>query len=343
LTEVKEQHFSRRTRDRQKISVPSIVRERLAGRSGCMREIWMGERGAYGSRLGDRFGLPDAPAFITRSLHKAPIAVTQIKGGGERPVLTTPIAREDAFLVALQLRDCVDHELWFDERPVRVPAYLAGLTSFYDLKRNPIAYMGSAFHSLMFYLPRKSLDAIADQEGTAPIDGLRLKPGIAADDAVIRSLGSAMLSAFEHPDHASRLFVDHVTLALAGHVAQTYGGLKVAPMPTRGGLAPWQERRVNELLDANLDGDISVMLLADACGLSSRHFSRAFRKTTRLSPHQWLLKRRVDKATQILRNPHIALADVAIACGFFDQSHFTRVFTRWVGSSPGQWRRAHRN
>ena len=82
------------------------------------------------------------------------------------------------------------------------------------------------------------------------------------------------------------------------------------------------------------------MLLANACGLSSKHFSRAFRQSNGLSPHQWLLQRRVDKAKRVLRDPRVAIADVAIACGFSDQSHFTRVFTRWVGSSPGQWRRA---
>ena len=211
----------------------------------------MGETGAYGSRLGDRFGLSEAPAFVTRSLRKSPIAVTQIKGGSERPVLTAPIPREDAFLVALQLHDCVDHELWLDERPVPVPAYLAGLTTFYDLRRNPIAYVNSTFHSLMFYLPRASLDAIAHEEGAAPISELRLAAGVAVDDTVMRSLCGAMLAAFEHPDQVSRLFVDHVTLAAAAHVAQAYGGLKVAQTSARGGLAPWQQRRVEALLEAN--------------------------------------------------------------------------------------------
>jgi AraC-like DNA-binding protein len=90
----------------------------------------------------------------------------------------------------------------------------------------------------------------------------------------------------------------------------------------------------------DLDGDTSVMVLARACGQSTKHFSRAFCQSIGLPPHQWLLQRRVDKAKQLLRDSRSPLADVAVDCGFADQSHFTRVFTRAVGISPGQWRRA---
>ena len=82
------------------------------------------------------------------------------------------------------------------------------------------------------------------------------------------------------------------------------------------------------------------MVLARVCGLSTKHFSCAFRQSTGLPPHQGLLQRRVEKAKQLLRDSRSPLADVAADCGFADQSHFTRVFTRAVGISPGQWRRA---
>jgi AraC family transcriptional regulator len=62
-----------------------------------------------------------------------------------------------------------------------------------------------------------------------------------------------------------------------------------------------------------------------------------------LAPHQWLQQRRIDKAKQLLRADTMALAEVAAACGFADQSHFTRVFTRTLGIGPGHWRRAHRD
>ena len=87
------------------------------------------------------------------------------------------------------------------------------------------------------------------------------------------------------------------------------------------------------------DGEITVMQLAAACGLSGHHFSRAFRHSTGVAPHQWLLQRRIEKAKQLLRQSRLPLSEVAAVCGFAHQSHFTRAFARLVGVSPGRWRR----
>ena len=79
--------------------------------------------------------------------------------------------------------------------------------------------------------------------------------------------------------------------------------------------------------------------LAEECGLSPRHFARAFRQSTGVPPHRWLMRHRVQRAKELLRRQALSLADIALRCGFADQSHFTRVFSREVGFSPGQWRR----
>jgi AraC-like DNA-binding protein len=107
----------------------------------------------------------------------------------------------------------------------------------------------------------------------------------------------------------------------------------------RGGLAPWQAHRAKALMDTNLGAKLPLSQLAEECGLSTRHFARAFRQTTGVPPHRWLLGRRVDRAKDLLRDPALSLAEVALACGFADQSHFTRMFTTVVGVTPGLWRR----
>src|SRR6516164_8455649 len=129
-------------------------------------------------------------------------------------------------------------------------------------------------------------------------------------------------------------------LAMGYHVAQTYGGLEVAVHLARGGLAPWQEHRVKEIIEVNLDGEVSIAQLASECGLSTGHFSRAFRQTTGTTPHQWLLDRRVAKAKQLLQDKQRLLSEIALACGFADQSHFTRVFAKHAGTGPAAWRRS---
>jgi AraC-like DNA-binding protein len=107
------------------------------------------------------------------------------------------------------------------------------------------------------------------------------------------------------------------------------------------GLASWQLRRVKALVTATGENSISVGRLAEECGLSPRHFTRAFTRSTGLPPHRWLLEQRVEMAKQLLRDPTRSLVDVAIACAFSSQSHFTRIFTARVGRSPGSWRRVH--
>jgi AraC family transcriptional regulator len=135
------------------------------------------------------------------------------------------------------------------------------------------------------------------------------------------------------------LFLDYVVLALSAHMTHVYGGMHAIRGLPRGGLAPWQERRAKELMSATLYGEIPLSRLATECGLSVRHFARAFRQSTGIPPHRWLLQHRVDQARALLSNRALSLADIALSCGFADQSHFTRVFTAMAGASPGAWRR----
>ena len=94
-------------------------------------------------------------------------------------------------------------------------------------------------------------------------------------------------------------------------------------------------------MSESLNEDIPLRRLANECGLSVRHFARAFRQSTGYSPHRWLLKHRVYHARELLSNRALSLPDVAFSCGFADQSHFTRVFSAMIGVSPGAWRRAN--
>jgi AraC family transcriptional regulator len=165
----------------------------------------------------------------------------------------------------------------------------------------------------------------------------QMQPTLGVDDPIVRALTSTLYPALDRPDQANRLFIDWTMLALGCHIAQTYGGLET--LPARGGLAPWQERRAKEIIEASLNGEVPLGQLARECGLSTSYFARAFKNTVGIPPHQWLLHRRIETAMRLLRNRQFSLPEVALACGFSDQSHFSRVFTRFSGTSPGAWRR----
>src|SRR5258708_15994536 len=96
-------------------------------------------------------------------------------------------------------------------------------------------------------------------------------------------------------------------------------------------------------MESDLGGALSLQRIAAEFDLSGSHFSRAFRASTGLPPHQWLLHQRVKAAKQLMTVRELPLAEIAISAGFANQSHFTRVFSSLVSASPAAWRReAHR-
>ncbi|GGC82342.1 AraC family transcriptional regulator [Chelatococcus reniformis] len=299
----------------------------------------MAQAGVYGPRLGRGLKLKAAPALITRSLHSAELAVTETRNDEPEPGLSGSLPAEDAYLVSLKFRDYPDCECWERGRFVNKADVRAGATYLYDLKRDPRYVMDKPFHSIFFYLPRTALDGIAEQSGAPRVGELAYEPGIGHDDAVVRHLGASLLEGLQRPGEANQLFIDHMMLAFTAHIVQAYGGLRPLTSAPRGGLAPWQAKRACERLEADLGGKLSLQRIAAEFDLSVSHFSRAFRKSTGLPPHQWLLHQRVKAAKQLMTVRELPLSEIAIAAGFANQSHMTRVFSSIVGISPGAWRR----
>jgi AraC-like DNA-binding protein len=295
--------------------------------------------GAFGQKLGQPLNVKDAPSLITRSLRSAELAVVETRDDNPVTGLCGALPSDDAYLVSLKLRDYGDCECWERGKCVVKADIRAGATYLYDLKRDPRYVIDKPFHSLYFYLPRSALDDIARQAGAPRVGELDYRPGIGRDDSVVRHLGSSLLEALHRPDEANQLFVDHTMLALTAHVAHGYGGLRRSTELARGGLAPWQVKRACEKLEADLVGKFSLEQVAAEFDLSVSHFSRAFRVSTGLPPHQWLLRQRVNTAKQLMSVRDLSLSEIAISAGFANQSHFTRVFSAVVGMSPGAWRR----
>jgi AraC family transcriptional regulator len=105
------------------------------------------------------------------------------------------------------------------------------------------------------------------------------------------------------------------------------------------GLAAWQIRRAQDLMRQETSEAVSIAQVAAACKLSRGHFSKAFKESTGVSPYQWLMRHRIERAKNLLTGTRQSIAQVAVECGFADQSHFTRAFRQAVGEAPGVWRR----
>ena len=110
-------------------------------------------------------------------------------------------------------------------------------------------------------------------------------------------------------------------------------------LPPPGGLANWQAKQALAYIEANLGSKLESRDIADRVGLSKCHFSRAFKRSVGRSPMAYVASRRVERAKLMMTSTREPLTDIALACGFADQSHLIRYFRRVVGVSPGRWRR----
>jgi AraC-like DNA-binding protein len=113
------------------------------------------------------------------------------------------------------------------------------------------------------------------------------------------------------------------------------------PCPARGGLAPWQKRKIQQAIEDGLEDALPVESLARLVSLSSSYFCRAFKESFGGPPHAYIIKRRVERAKTLMLTTSESLSQIAFACGLVDQAHFCRCFRQVTGVTPGAWRRSH--
>jgi AraC family transcriptional regulator len=156
------------------------------------------------------------------------------------------------------------------------------------------------------------------------------------DQRVLR-LGELLAAECAVGEGFDTLYGDSLGLALRQALARLEQ--PAAENLARGGLAPWQLKRVVDYMEANLAAGVRLEALAEMVDFSLSHFSRAFKASTGLAPHRWFLGARLKRARALLLNTETSLAEIALDTGFVDQPHFTRAFTRDMGAPPGAWRK----
>jgi AraC family transcriptional regulator len=108
-----------------------------------------------------------------------------------------------------------------------------------------------------------------------------------------------------------------------------------------GGLAPWQKRKVGEYIERHLEAPIHVEDLAKLVSLSTSHFCRAFRESFGQAPHSYIMRRRLERAQELMLATPEPLSQIAITSGHTDQAHLIRRFRQHMGETPNAWRRRH--
>jgi AraC family transcriptional regulator len=278
-------------------------------------------------------------SLAIKSAGRDDLVITHMLRSSPGHGMTEPHVRAEAYTACVHLDNFTSYDVWCDERHDSSHALGEGTIHINDMRRIWRADIRSAFHVVNFYIPQWALDEISDEHGASRIDELQCHMSRAHVDNVFKNLALALLPALARPDQSNKLFVDHASRAVRIYLAVTYGSLRCPSACRRGGLAPWQERRAKDLLCEDLSANLSLADLAGACRLSASRFSSAFKQTVGCPPHQCLNTQRVERAKQLILNTDQSLTEIALALGFADQSHLTRVFSRWVKASPAAWRR----
>ena len=161
-----------------------------------------------------------------------------------------------------------------------------------------------------------------------------LIPHFSAADPLVYGIGLSLKGELESGNLGGRLYADSLCSALFAHLLHHYTS-EQPPRQTRdGGLPRARLRRVIEYVDVYLDRDLTLTELAAIAQLSPNYFTRSFKQSTGFTPHQYVIRQRVEKAKQLLVEGQLAIADIALEVGFAHQSHLNRHFKRWVGVTP---------
>jgi AraC family transcriptional regulator len=152
--------------------------------------------------------------------------------------------------------------------------------------------------------------------------------------AMVAAVHAEMVAGFP----SGRLFLDSVEQAMAVTLVNGHAVRHRPVQIHRGGLGSARLRKIKELVHAKIDDDLSLGELAQSVGLSTAHFARMFRKSTGETPHQFVLRQRLERAKEMLRAPDARVLDVAVACGFKTQQHFAQAFRDVWGVSPTEYR-----
>ncbi len=259
------------------------------------------------------------------------------RGDGVR----SPNPQLDGFLAVIVFQEMEEFTLHRNRKAIQIPRSVRGSTGLHDL-RNTWSSAKHPTYSLNLVFSSAFLGELQPGGGYRGMDLLRDALDYGSRDETLLHLGSALVPAFKEPGKANRLFIDQVFLAASTHLISKHSAQQ--PLASvRGGLTPWQEKTTKEFLAANVQSNVSLADLANLCDLSPPQFARLFKKSTGTSPYRWFIERRLSLSKLMLESTNDDLAEIALACGFADQSHFTRTFSRIVGLSPAAWRRLQRN
>lgn len=169
-------------------------------------------------------------------------------------------------------------------------------------------------------------------------DDVEVVPHFARADPLIYQIGLTLKTELTSDESVSRFYAESLFTALSAHLLRKYSKRQHRIREYEDGLPTYKLNQALEYINAHLDQEIKLADLAKLLGMSQYYFCRLFKQSMGISPYQYLIQQRVEQAKQLLKQKGVAIADIALECGFSSQSHLSEHFRKLTGSTPKAYR-----
>jgi len=165
-------------------------------------------------------------------------------------------------------------------------------------------------------------------------DRVELIPQFSIVDPTIGHIALALKAEVETGCTTGRLYGESLATALVMRLIQNYSAYKPQILANSNGLTKYQLHQVIDYINTHLEQNISLTQLAKVATISQSHFARLFKQSMGMTPHQYLIQQRVERAKMLLYKRQVPIADIALQCGFANQTHLTKRFRQLIGITP---------
>lgn len=188
------------------------------------------------------------------------------------------------------------------------------------------------------YLTRELLAKVSAEMFDRDIADVRLQDVLKTDDPVLLGGIAAVAEEVRTNSTGGKLFVDSVVTQICIQILRRYAVVEFREARVSGGLSPLQAKMVTDYIELHLEQPLSLDDLAKVVNVSASHFLRQFKLRFGCAPHHYVVQRRLARAQQLLERTSLALKEVSANSGFADQSHMTRLFQRYLNTTPSAYR-----
>lgn len=191
---------------------------------------------------------------------------------------------------------------------------------------------------LQIQLPASFLKQVAEETLGKDGDRLTLVPTFQSRNQQLEAIATLLMSEVQQCQPSGALYLDSLANVLAVQLLRHYGTNSVQLPSYEGGLPTYQLNQVLDYIDAGLAEEIKLSNLAEVLGMSPFHFGRMFKQSMGISPHQYVIQQRIERAKHLLKHSDRPIIDIAMACGFTSHSHLSKQFRKVMGTTPRNYR-----